>query len=146
MITRFTAVVLLLMYFTVVGLTSQRAYASRCPLKGLSSQCILISDQRLYVWKEDAPGALPYQSRSQRPENSASTYCSSVLGEQWRLPTLKEIVSIYDYVGNGQLARTWYWTSDNVFPQKSWAINFSNMSDAIVSHEERLSVRCVRKM
>ena len=68
-------------------------------------------------------------------------------GEGWRLPTVQELVSQFDYDKGKPVdgfRRTWYWSSSPDASDYAWSVRFG---DGLVSYSYRsneVGARCVR--
>ena len=92
-------------------------------------------------------------SKKKMSQEEGLKYAES-LGEGWRLPTIKELISLVDYershssckTNNLQTSSACYWSSTNYIGDSDNALNM-NFKDGSVSYDEKSYshyVRCVK--
>jgi len=125
-------------------------------LSFLSAEATMVKDTRTNLMWEDTPHVKEVKITQPR----AKTYCSELkLGghENWRLPTIKELLSIVDYTRVSPATfkifsyiedESFYWTSTPVADadDEYWGINFKRGESSRASEYYDRYVRCVRDM
>jgi len=103
------------------------------------------------VWQQTPPTATA-------TESAAATYCaglgSSLGGTNWRLPTVKELLTLVDFTRDTVIDSTafpntpanYFWTATAVTgaPTSVWVVNFSNGETGTDFTVRSFVVRCVR--
>ncbi len=122
----------------------------------LLAQTTMIKDPKHHLLWED----LPHTKETKLTYKEAQSYCSELtLGgfDDWRVPTLKELLTIVDYhrykpalkAPFGYVeAESSYWTSTPYVGDSStrWVVNFKDGATSDASENYDRYVRCVREM
>jgi hypothetical protein len=120
------------------------------------AEATMVRDTRTGLMWEDTPHVKEVKITQPR----AKTYCSELkLGghENWRLPTIKELLSIVDYTRVSPATfkvfsyiedESFYWTSTPVADadDEYWGVNFKRGESSRASEYYDRYVRCVRDM
>lgn len=90
-------------------------------------------------WQVDCPDPMSWED--------AKKYALS-LGEGWRLPTVQELVSLWDYdkgcCAAFPEANSWYWSSSPYGDGLAWFVSFDNGYVSSTNRGAQYGVRCVR--
>ena len=122
----------------------------------LFAEATMVRDTRTGLMWEDTP----HVKETKITHPRAKTYCSELrLGtfDNWRLPTIKELLSIVDYTRvEPAIFKTFdyveeesfYWTSTPVAGEDDefWGVNFKHGESSRASEYYDRYVRCVRDM
>ena len=120
----------------------------------LTAEVSMVRDTRTHLMWEDVPHVKEVKITQPR----AKTYCSELkLGghNDWRLPTIKELLSIVDYTRISPATfkvfsyiedESFYWSSTPVADadDEYWGVNFKRGESSRASEYYDRYVRCVR--
>jgi hypothetical protein len=97
---------------------------------------VKIPGMELYVNSKDEPSRMPL--------DVAKSVCACK-GEGWRLPTIGELQTIYQYKGMfGNFSREYYWSMDQKsYSERFYNLNFKNGRIDDEDNDEDNKVRCI---
>lgn len=91
-------------------------------------------------WQEDVPDR-------RFTWDEAKAYAAS-LGDGWRLPTVQELVGLWDYeIGKSPAfpdSSGWFWSSSPYGNGRAWVVNFDYGSVNGINRSSEYAVRCLR--
>lgn len=124
----------IIVFLSVVRLCTAQNNELRDP--NAPANTIKIPGRDVYVNGMDEPSRMPWRT--------AKIACECK-GKGWRLPTIGELETIYQYKGLfGDFSQTYYWSMDqDVFSGKYYNMKFSNGKIADEEKGEYNKVRCV---